>query len=444
MTPSRWTLLLLAIASSACASSADTPVDEDGVVGDGGSAGAASVAKAGASGSVAHAGNASATAGHGGAKASAGAAGASSGAAGKAGGNVGTAGSPGASGSAGSAGSSGAQGTAGMVGSAGAQGTAGTVGSAGASGSGAAGAPATVDDAEGEPTVAELAKDPHENSECYGPFDCYLPNPAGTNRNRVTNPLDGTDLFPLAPNTDIVDGMGNLRGQVTSTKIMINYGQRKTLLGAPHVYAFAVGTTNGVMSSWVRESAVKQSLAFMPTVLAQNPGKGDYDQVFTVTGGDPSLYGDDKVIPNFTMNNGAATDYLVRPGNVVNLLYGFRGGVSDDTMPIGPGTKFRRAKGVPSFYYNLYAPGSSTVIGTQRFFYGHIDGRYGWIARDTLDPPPAKPGPSKTYCCAKCSMLMVPHQAESGKQCTIAAEEYCAAKPTRGAFQSASFGDCIP
>ena len=49
------------------------------------------------------------------------------------------------------------------------------------------------------------------------------------------------------------------------------------------------------------------------------------------------------------MNNGAATDYPVRPGNVVNLLHGFRGGVSDDTMPIGPGTKFRRAKGVPSF-----------------------------------------------------------------------------------------------
>jgi hypothetical protein len=300
-------------------------------------------------------------------------------------------------------------------------------------------------DADGEPAPGELADDPKYNAtDCAGPFTCVLPNPAPGDRNRIVNPKTGTNEWPLAPDTEIFDGLGGKRGTVTSPTIKINYGQRKTLLGAPHVYAFAVGTTNGTASSWVPESAVLDSLSSMPTVIARDPGKGDYEQVFTITGGDPSTYGDAKVVPNTDSNNEAATDYMLRNGNVVNVLYALpgKGGVSNDTYPAGT-VKFKRSRGVASVYVYLYTKNTSTVIGTQRFIYGHVDGRYGWIARDALAPAPAAAGPSMTFCCAKCTARTAAHRVRGANECTTLAKAYCA-EGTRGGYESSTIGKCDP
>ncbi len=305
--------------------------------------------------------------------------------------------------------------------------------------------PVTVNptDGEGEPTPDELAVDPDQNATCKGPFNCRLPNP-DTDGNRVTNPKNGTKDWPIEANTAIVDGIGGSRGTVSEATIQINYGQRKMLLGASHVYAFSVKTTNGTASSWVPESAVKQTLAAMPTVEARNPGKGDYDEVFTLTGGDPAIYGDAKVVPNSTSTNEAATDYLKRNGDVVNVLYALPGGggVSNDTYPTGANLEFRRAKGVASVYVYLYTKGTDTVVGTQRFIYGHVKGRYGWVARDALSPAATKPGPALTFCCAKCTKRDVAHRVFQASDCTTSAKAYCAAEASRGDYEASSIGSC--
>jgi hypothetical protein len=309
-----------------------------------------------------------------------------------------------------------------------------------------AGVPEPAHDADGEPPPAELAVDPRQGADCAGPFNCVLPNPEASERNRITNPANGTKNWPIAAGTDIVDGIGGKRGTVTAPTIQINYGQRKTLLGAPHVYAFSAASTSGTVSSWVRESAVEDPLTSMPTVLARDPGQGDYDEVLTITGGDPSLYGDAKVVPDSTSSNEAATDYLLRPGNVVNVLYALprNGGVSNDTYPAGAGLAFRRARGVASVYVYLYTKGTSTVVGTERFIYGHVNGRYGWIARDALAPAAAQEGPTMTFCCAKCANRTALHRVPGAQECTTSATEYCAAEPTRGAYEASMIGDCQP
>lgn len=255
------------------------------------------------------------------------------------------------------------------------------------------------DDVEGEP--ATLAVDPKQGTDdCKGPFNCVLPNPDKSDRNRMTNPKTGTKDWPVFGQPPIFDGSARSRGKVLDSSIQINYGQRKLLLGLPHVYAFSAKTDDGQASSWVAEGSIKDAdeIAKMPTVAARDPGMGDYSASFTIRGGDASvlaLYGDAKVVSKSTSNNEAATDYLLRPGNVVNMLYALpgSGGVSNDTWPANVDLAFRRARGVASVYVPLYTKGTDTVIGTQRFIYGRVGDRFGWMARDALGPAPAKPGP---------------------------------------------------
>jgi len=190
---------------------------------------------------------------------------------------------------------------------------------------------------------------------------------------------------------------------VSSRSILINFGQRKTLRGAAHVYAFAVALTSGQhVSGWVPQSAVDPDIARMPTANAPNPNDGEYESDFVLTGGNLADYGSLKVIPGFTDTNGAASDYLVRPGNVLNMLYNLpcMGGVSNDTLPLG--ARFRRAR-VEAHAIPLYRPGGQQVVDWLVFVYGQVNGRYGWIARDALTavpqgapaptPPPRGPEP---------------------------------------------------
>jgi hypothetical protein len=241
--------------------------------------------------------------------------------------------------------------------------------------------------------LAETADDMDEDAaafddavtSCKGPFDCKLPNTGAANANRATNPQNGTDDWPIKAGTVLYNGFGQARGVITAGTVNINYGQRKVIGGTRYVYAFAVPLDNGKHASgWVIESQVTANIGSMPTVSAKNPGKGDYQTIFTVTGGDPAVFGDLKVAPNYTGSNVAATDYLKRDGDVFNLLYNLPGvgGVSTDTLPIG--THFHRSLGVLAVDLPLYNPGSSKVVRTMRFVYGHVGTRYGWIARDAV------------------------------------------------------------
>jgi hypothetical protein len=224
---------------------------------------------------------------------------------------------------------------------------------------------------------------------CDGPFDCYLPNPdpePGDN-DRLRNKYAGGVQFTLEPGTHLYTGFAGDRGAIVSKQVRINYGQRKTLMGAPFVYVVGVSLADGTgASGWVPESAIAEDIGYMHTVRAGDPGQGDYATVFTITGGDLAAYGDLKVNPHVTEAHQAATDYLARPGNVVNFCYNLpgAGGASDDTFAIG--APFYRSRGVDHVDIPLYYPNGTVRVGHLTFVYGHVGSRYGWIARDALTP----------------------------------------------------------
>lgn len=253
-------------------------------------------------------------------------------------------------------------------------------------------------DTEADPSASELAVDEIRGVECDGPFNCKHNNPRSDNANRYDNPSTGSDRWSIRDNTEMLDGLGGVRGVVRDGTVMINYGQRKQLRGRTHVYAFAVTLRGGTHASgWVDQASIVGPIDRMPTANARNPGRGDYETDFMITGGDPGEFGTLKVRPNIRVDdNVAATDYLVRPGNVVNLLYNLPGlgGVATDTLPVG--APFRRSLGVLARDLPLYRPSSSAQVRVMRFVYGHVNGRYGWIARDAIAPrpglTPATPG----------------------------------------------------
>lgn len=229
------------------------------------------------------------------------------------------------------------------------------------------------------------AVDPLQGVACKGPFDCKLPNHGAANANRATDPKNGTPSWPLRSGTLLRDGFGDVRGTVADGAVQINYGQRKRIGNATYVYAFAVRLTNGGASGWIDEKDVVDDIArLMPTVSGRDPGLGDYATAFTVTGGNLAAFGDLKVDPNYTGSHEAATDYLVRDGNVFNLLYNLPGvgGVATDTLPIG--ARFHRSLGVKAVEIPLYHPGGSVVVKHMEFVYGHVGSRYGWIAHAAL------------------------------------------------------------
>lgn len=229
----------------------------------------------------------------------------------------------------------------------------------------------------------------------------------------------------------MVDGAGNLRGYVASTKVKINFGGRKSIGPTTYVYAFATKLDLGYYaSSWIPESALDHGPIGMPSLNGKVPSGGDYQAVWTVTGGDPNLYGDLKVVKGSKSNNEAASDYLLRTGNVINLLYNLpgMGGVSIDTFP--QGVKFLRSKGVPELGIALYPKGSKQKVGVMKFIYGHIGERYGWIARDALVQDPAPSG-QQGYgqCYVRCcdGELVGPIATENAPTCHDVSQGACAA-----------------
>jgi hypothetical protein len=249
----------------------------------------------------------------------------------------------------------------------------------------------------------------YSNCNCHGSlYNCELPNPQ-PDRNRYGHPENPREkAWSILPGASIKDGLGNQQSVIPDFRdsIMVNYGQRKNLNAEPHVYAFAVNfdpsddlSRYDGRSGWVAESIFSGALNMMPTVNPRNPG-GPYTK-YVIRSGIPNWlanYGgeldDLKVVPNFTGLNRAAADYFEHNG-LVNILFNLPtlGGVSTDSFP--PGVVFERARNVGSLYVPMYDKGSGTPIDKKLiFYYGRVNGRFGWIARDALRKP-KKPKKSK-------------------------------------------------
>jgi hypothetical protein len=232
------------------------------------------------------------------------------------------------------------------------------------------------------------------------PYDCAPPasdNRAGA---RVIYDKPSNVHWPLFANTPLYNGLGVQIGTVipidtkSGPTAMINYGQRKVIDGQSLVYTWSSHTASGGMSGWIPESKIQnQALldARSPTTNLPDPGKGDYDAIWLVTGGDNAAYAGLKVDNDQSGSGENATDYMLRPGNVINVTYnvpGFSlGGFSVDSMPVG--SIFRRSLGVDEIDIPLYPAGSATPTNkSMHFIYGHIDDgvsrRFGWIAKEAL------------------------------------------------------------
>ena len=256
-------------------------------------------------------------------------------------------------------------------------------------------------------------------------YNCKLPA-APIDRNRIFNHATGSYDWPIASGAHLRDGLGNVRGVVASQAVKINYGLRKTLAGTAHVYAWAAPLSSGIAASgWVRETAlVHGPISRMQTVSLPDPGSGDYDAIWTVTGGNPASFGALKVLPGYSGGGVKATDYLTRPGNVINLCYNLpgMGGVAIDTFPVN--VPFRRSRGVSQLDIAIYPPGSAKAAGAMSFVYGHVGGRYGWIARDALGAT----GPSGTCSVRCCDDSLQVTGTPGAAACHEASKTLCAAR----------------
>lgn len=305
---------------------------------------------------------------------------------------------------------------------------------------GAEAAEGALPDDEAPPPPAAEADAPLPDEEdakrgacAYSRYNCRLQSGSGGGH-RVRNPATGTNEWPLAGGTALLDGAGRRRGTVADRAVLVNYGQRKRIAGAAHVYVWnATLAEGGRASGWIREGALRDGPVRMPTLALPDPGQGDYPTARLVTGGDPAAYGDLTHTAGHEGDGSKAAHYLLRAGGVVNLFYnvGQMGGISTDTYPTG--VVFRRARGVGQIEIPLYRPGSHTVARRMPFVYGHIDGRYGWMAVDAMRliedaaPPPPPPPPPAHACFARCcdGTLAGPFDTPDANACHAASGPAC-------------------
>lgn len=238
----------------------------------------------------------------------------------------------------------------------------------------------------------------------------------------VKDPATGMVRFKaniaVAGNPDVVDGFGEKRGEVISSRVMVNYGQKKFINGKWHVYAFGGlmrkpegGTT--AFAGWVPQSAMKsRQVQQMGNVeaprAADMPGGRmvfkTLDEAARITRRWPE-HGYSVIPKAYSLKNGGPADYLLRPEGMVNLCYALPGdgGVATDTFrlrqkddPRGQ-SAFIRSK-VPARRIPVYklekrdgkvVPIRLPASKDLRFVYGRVIGpdnrsRFGWIAEDLL------------------------------------------------------------
>jgi hypothetical protein len=245
--------------------------------------------------------------------------------------------------------------------------------------------------------------------------------------------------FPLKSGSHpLFDGTGIVRGTLAADSVRLNYGQQKQINGETCYYAFATSITlEGAgkktgASGWIKASAIQagNDPQYSPEVVAKmqpSPTTGDTFTAYEVTGGDPMVptgkdangrptyrhgyTGDDgkfvafKVLPGIALVGGgsvAATDYLKRNDDVINLGFNVSG-VSNDTYRVSSAKRlltFHRSSDkhattvIDLFYPKDATHGGMTPIGKMIFVYGYIDEgnqkRWGWIPLDALKPRDTK------------------------------------------------------
>jgi hypothetical protein len=223
--------------------------------------------------------------------------------------------------------------------------------------------------------------------------------------NRAVNPKTGDLLFSVNSDSHLLDSMGRSRGEVAGKEVKINYGATRKFKdknGVTHVFHQAWSTPlkgGKIASGWIRRTNLNDKPK-MPTITARRPPSGP-KTAFTITGGNPrsekfgyknasGQFVPYKVTKQYKGGGRDATDYLFRPGGVVNQSFNLpgKGGVSYDSYQ--PGTTFKRADSIPSITRPLYYPGGTKQVGHLTFVYGGVDTptgrRFGWIPLQAMKP----------------------------------------------------------
>ncbi|MCA9558099.1 MAG: hypothetical protein KC583_05970, partial [Myxococcales bacterium] len=246
---------------------------------------------------------------------------------------------------------------------------------------------------------------------CGSRFNCRVPDSArrrGCSGARLRNPVTGGCTFPLRADAGraLLDGRGQRIGEVRSAAVMLNQGIRKRLDGRWLVYVFntTARLNDGELrpaSGWLAQADLVHADRLHGYTLAlDDPGRGTYQTRWRVVPGDRRRLGR-LHLRDLHGKRYPATDYLLRPYGLVHLTYsvpGFNlGGHATDSF--APGAIFRRSKGVEQIVIPLYGPAGHRSASSLHFVYGYVyDGeqrRYGWIAKEALEPvkarPPARP-----------------------------------------------------
>lgn len=235
--------------------------------------------------------------------------------------------------------------------------------------------------------------------------------------------------FPLKKGEHLLyDGTGIARGIITESKVRLNYGQQKQINGESYYYVFsskiALPNSKDQMgaSGWMKASAIEggNDPQYSAEVVEKMQPPATPNATFTkyeITGGDQQeISGKDdkgnsvykygfmrngefvsyKVLPKTTAVNVAATDYLKRSDDVVNLGFNVAG-VSNDTFRIDGANRplifFRSSDKDATANIDLYFPKDAThdgeqSIGKMIFVYGYVDvagsKRWGWIPLGAL------------------------------------------------------------
>ena len=207
---------------------------------------------------------------------------------------------------------------------------------------------------------------------------------------------------PVADWAHLLGGTGDDRGAIASKALSINYGMRKAMVfaGVRHVYVYAWNADmekGGNKSGWVREDAMNHGKGMsMPTVRnPKRPSSGKTYRLRTAAQTKAVLdkYGDLKVSSYHAEDRGSnlVNHYLVRSEGVLNMTQGIPGlspGLSSDTFSVDdPKAKFVRSKGAGTTVHIrlFWNDGKGTRSPyTMAFVYGHVNGRYGWLAKLAL------------------------------------------------------------
>lgn len=315
---------------------------------------------------------------------------------------------------------------------------------------------ATSQSAEAVKVVYIPADKRHKGLSPYDNLPFFANRPKGfPDRYRAVNPKraaagdrgESALKFPLkAGENQLYDGAGAPRGEISANEVKLNYAQVKEINGEKYYYAFATKidhdnrkNTNSIgASGWVKASAIEKGndpkfskediRRSQPPPVSERYGKHEDYQQYTVSNTNPKDFlGEDgkpkygyikngefisyKVLPGVPAvdkdnrkTSIAASDYLKRGGDVINL--GFNpAGMSNDTFKIDQNNPivFHRApkslKGT-TIEIDLYYPkdknhAGEKSVGKMRFVYGYVETpgengrtekRWGWMPRAVLTP----------------------------------------------------------